>query len=320
MNHLRPWITHLPSLRSARVRIMPGSEPPPGAGSVMAKDERTLPSTIPRSQRSFWAGVPARAKRFMLPSSGAMQFNASGPNTDRAASSYIAAQATMGSAMPPNSLGDCGAHSPAAFAFARTGSSRSGGIFSCSEKFWGSRSSGSTCASTKARVRRRTSSVSGVSVKSMVTSSPQRDHLAAVDHDGGASNESPGVRGEQQQGAVEVAVAAEAADRDVAGEPLAFFAGEIVAVDLGNEPARRNGIDADALEGEFEPERLGDLHHPGLGSRIGDDAFADPKSEHRGDVDDGAGPACRQHAARALLGPQEHRVEIGGEYPPPLRL
>ncbi len=148
---------------------MPGSEPPPGAGSVMAKDERTLPSTIGRSQRSFWAGVPARASRFMLPSSGAMQLNASGPNRERAASSYIAAQATMGSAMPPNSLGDCGAHSPAAFAFFRTGSSRSLGMFSCSEKFSGSRSSGSTCCSTKARVRSRRSSISGDSVKSMMT-------------------------------------------------------------------------------------------------------------------------------------------------------
>ena len=46
MNHLWPWITQLSPFFSARVRIMPGSEPPPGAGSVMAKDERTLPSTI----------------------------------------------------------------------------------------------------------------------------------------------------------------------------------------------------------------------------------------------------------------------------------
>ena len=50
----------------------------------------------------------------MLPSSGAMQLNASGPKSERAASSYIAAQPTIGSAMPPNSLGDCGAHRPAA--------------------------------------------------------------------------------------------------------------------------------------------------------------------------------------------------------------
>ena len=37
---------------------MLGSEPPPGAGSVMANDERTLPSTIGFSHFSFCAGVP----------------------------------------------------------------------------------------------------------------------------------------------------------------------------------------------------------------------------------------------------------------------
>ena len=59
----------------------------------------------------------------MLPSSGAMQLSASGPKIERAASSYITAQATIGSAMPPNSFGDCGAHRPAAFAFSCTGAS-----------------------------------------------------------------------------------------------------------------------------------------------------------------------------------------------------
>ena len=146
---------------------MLGSEPPPGAGSVMANDERTLPSTIGRSHFSFCAGVPAWLSTFMLPSSGAMQLKASGPNSERAASSYITAQATIGSSMPPNSLGDCGAHRPAALALARTGASRSSGMFSCSEKFAGSDSSGSTCSSTKARVRTRRFSISGESVKSM---------------------------------------------------------------------------------------------------------------------------------------------------------
>ena len=86
MNHLRPLITHLPFFFSARVSIMPGSEPPPGAGSVMAKADFTLPSTIGRSHHSFCAGVPARASG-SLPSSGAEQLIASGPNNERAASS-----------------------------------------------------------------------------------------------------------------------------------------------------------------------------------------------------------------------------------------
>ena len=128
MNHLWPWITQRSPFFSARVRIMPGSEPPPGAGSVIAKAERTLPSTIGRSHRSFCAGVPTSASRFILPSSGAAQLKHTGPKIERFASSYIAAQPTMGSAMPPNSFGACGAQRPAAFAFARTRSSRSSRI------------------------------------------------------------------------------------------------------------------------------------------------------------------------------------------------
>ena len=42
MNHLRPRINHLSPFRSAVVSIMPGSEPAPGAGSVITMDERTL--------------------------------------------------------------------------------------------------------------------------------------------------------------------------------------------------------------------------------------------------------------------------------------
>jgi hypothetical protein len=121
------------------------------------------------SHFSCCAEVPARLSRFMLPSSGAMQLRASGPNSERAASSYITAQATIGSSRPPKRLGDCGAHKPAALAFSRTGASRSSGTFSCSEKLADSDSSGSTCSSMKARVRTRSSSISGGRVKSMTS-------------------------------------------------------------------------------------------------------------------------------------------------------
>ena len=87
MNHLRPVMRYLPPFFSALVRIIEGSEPPPGAGSVMAKDERTLPSTMGLSHLSFCSGVPTSLSTFMLPSSGAMQLMASGPNRRRAASS-----------------------------------------------------------------------------------------------------------------------------------------------------------------------------------------------------------------------------------------
>ena len=48
------------ALLGAGRRSSTGSEPPPGCGSVMAKAERTLPSTIGASQRSFCSG---RAQR-----------------------------------------------------------------------------------------------------------------------------------------------------------------------------------------------------------------------------------------------------------------
>jgi hypothetical protein len=44
MNHLRPLIDQPPSTRSARVRSIEGSEPAPGAGSVIEKQERTSPA------------------------------------------------------------------------------------------------------------------------------------------------------------------------------------------------------------------------------------------------------------------------------------
>src|SRR5471032_1194474 len=81
--------------------------------------------------------------------------------------------------MPPYSFGDCGAQSPAFLAFSRTGLSRESGMFSCSEKFIGSDSSGSTCSSTKARVRTRSSSISGDSVKSIEGPSLCLDTFAA---------------------------------------------------------------------------------------------------------------------------------------------
>ena len=60
---------------SARVLIIEGSEPPPGAGSVIVNVERTFPSTIGLSHFSFCSRVPTNLSTFMLPSSGAMQLN-----------------------------------------------------------------------------------------------------------------------------------------------------------------------------------------------------------------------------------------------------
>ena len=73
----------------AFVSIMPpGSEPDPGCGSVITKEDRIWPSTIGCSQRSFCASVFSTLfSTFMLPSSGAQQLKASGPKIERLASS-----------------------------------------------------------------------------------------------------------------------------------------------------------------------------------------------------------------------------------------
>src|SRR5712672_3080452 len=97
----------------------------------------------------------------------------------------------------------------------------------------------------------------------------QRDHLAAVDHDGGSDDETAGVGHEQQYRAVKVAVLAKPADRNFAPELIAGFARQIVAVEIGHEPAGRDSINANTLEGELEAERLGELHDPGFRGRIG---------------------------------------------------
>ena len=87
MNHLWPCTTHASPRRVAVVRIIDGSEPPPGCGSVITNDERTSPSTIGCSQRAFCASVPTRSSTIMLPSSGAALLNAAGPKIERFISS-----------------------------------------------------------------------------------------------------------------------------------------------------------------------------------------------------------------------------------------
>src|SRR5688500_20355369 len=82
MNHLRPRITHLSPWRVAVVSIIVGSEPEPGAGSVITMDERTLPSTMGCIQRAFCAAVATWLSERMLPSSGAAQLKTTGPRSE----------------------------------------------------------------------------------------------------------------------------------------------------------------------------------------------------------------------------------------------
>ena len=63
--------------------MAPGSDPAPGIGSVIAKAERTLPSTMGISHRAFCASVATLFKRIMLPSSGAAALKHAGPKIER---------------------------------------------------------------------------------------------------------------------------------------------------------------------------------------------------------------------------------------------
>src|ERR1700761_8024689 len=105
-----------------------------------------------------------------------------------------------------------------------------------------------------------------------IESTAQRDHLAAIGDDGGAGDEAAGVGDQKQQRPVKIALLAETADRNFALELGATFALQIIAVELGDNPTRGDGVDADAFEGKLERQCLGQLDHAGLGGCIGDDA------------------------------------------------
>ncbi len=73
---------HLSPCLVAVVNIMVGSEPAPGAGSVITIEERTLPSTMGINHFAFCPGVPTLDNTVMLPSSGAAQLNTTGPKIE----------------------------------------------------------------------------------------------------------------------------------------------------------------------------------------------------------------------------------------------
>src|SRR5436309_13422057 len=155
---------------------------------------------------------------------------------------------------------------------------------------------------------------------SLRVSTAQRHQLAAIDHNGGASDEATGIGSEQKQRSVEVALLAEAADGDFALDGGAALARKILAIKVGHDPAGRNGIDPNALERKFERKGLGELDHAGFGGGIGDVALGNAETEHRGDIDDGAALPRSEHAPRRLLRPEEYGIKIGADDAPPFLL
>ena len=82
MNHFRPSMRQPPSTFAAVVDSIDGSDPAPGAGSVIAKQDRISPSASGRRYFSFCSSLATTSSRCMLPSSGAAQLSASGPSSE----------------------------------------------------------------------------------------------------------------------------------------------------------------------------------------------------------------------------------------------
>src|SRR5690242_794652 len=105
----------------------------------------------------------------------------------------------------------------------------------------------------------------------------QRDHLPAIGDDGGAGDKAAGIRRQQQKRAVKIAFFAEPADRDVALNRGAALGCQIIAIHLGDDPAGRDGVDANTFEREFERQRPSQLNDARLGGGIGDHAFVEDR-------------------------------------------
>ena len=82
MNHFRPSMRHPSPDFVAVVDSIDGSAPAPGAGSVIAKQDRVSPAASGRRYCSFCSSVATTSSRCMFPSSGAAQFSASGPSSE----------------------------------------------------------------------------------------------------------------------------------------------------------------------------------------------------------------------------------------------
>jgi hypothetical protein len=93
----------------AVVRIIVGSLPAPGAGSIIEKPERSSPATSGRRYSSFWRSVPTSSSRCMFPSSGAATRIAAGPSSDRPACSNAGSTVRKSWPRPPYASLTCGA-------------------------------------------------------------------------------------------------------------------------------------------------------------------------------------------------------------------
>src|SRR5712672_3412476 len=145
-------------------------------------------------------------------------------------------------------------------------------------------------------------------------------HLPAVHHDRGTGDEAAGIGGQQQQRTVEIAHLAEAREWYVLENGGAALARQILAVEIGDDPTRRDGVHPDATGRKLKPERLGELNEAGLRYRVGCHALGDAKAQDRGNVDDRAPLVGHDQPACRLLRPEQGGVEVGAEDATPFGL
>src|SRR5690606_25378285 len=86
----------------------------------------------------------------------------------------------------------------------------------------------------------------------------------------------------------------------------------------GGDVARRDGVDPDAVPGQFDGRRLGEMGDRGCGCAVGLHAAARLAAAHGGQVDDGAA-AVSGHVTGGVAGARhdaeqvdaEHALEVG---------
>src|SRR6185437_4839795 len=137
--------------------------------------------------------------------------------------------------------------------------------------------------------------------------------MPAIDRQHRAGDIGAGIRREQQQGTVEILELAGASERDAAGQGLAGLAGKKLAVHVGREISRCDGVDGDAAPRELDRHGAGEMDEPGFRRRVARHVPHRAQSEQRRDIDDA--PLMRRldpdfgHLARHEPGPLEVGVD-----------
>src|SRR6516225_1541554 len=136
---------------------------------------------------------------------------------------------------------------------------------------------------------------------SVMSSGPVHGADAAVDGDQLAGDVLARVAGQQQRGALQVLVVAEAAQRRVGAHVVDADMRQQAGRHLAGEEARRQRVDVDAVHAPLAGQRAREVQHRGLAGVVGDGRHAAGvarQARDRGDVDDAAAPA-RDHAGLA---------------------